>query len=100
MTEDEADQLRDEVLDSMRKVSSYHAGNTALLGALMNLVAGIPGADMDATKLLRDAGMLDAEGEMNWMALKDREEKPMTWPAAVRKFVKNPAEQERLLALK
>ena len=78
----------------------YRSGNTTLLDALMQLAEGVPGADMNAQKVLGEAGMLNpADGSMNWAALAARKPKPQTWAEAVNECVTDPAERARLLAL-
>jgi len=93
--------LHREVYDSMRTTQAYHAGNTTLLEALMLMMADAPEGDAkDAGReALQKAGMADESGALNWPALAARKAGPMTWEDAVRKFVKQPAEQARLLAL-
>lgn len=88
--------------------ASYKAGNTALLETLMALVyrisnggtaSEIANAVDGAKKVLREAGMLSADGTLDWDALDARKPKRQSWEEAVRECVTDPAEVERLLSL-
>jgi hypothetical protein len=100
--EDEMDLLREEVKTSLDKMLEFRRGNTALMEALMLALPDIAdGAESKASArtVLTEAGMLDENGALNWPALAQRKAAPMTWEQAVRMFVKQPAEVERLLAM-
>lgn len=87
--------------EAERERDQYRAGNTTLLDALMQLAEGVPGADINAQKVLGEAGMLNgADGSLNWAALEARKPKQMiSWEQAVNECVTDPAERARLLAL-
>lgn len=99
--DEEMDLLRGEVKGSLDKLLEYRRGNTALLEALMLALPDIAeGNGKDAAcNVLTEAGMLDKNGALDWPALAQRKAAPMTWEQAVRMFVKQPAEVERLLAM-
>jgi hypothetical protein len=99
--DEEMDLLRDEVRTSLNKMLEFRRGNTALLEALMLSLPDISeGEGKDAVRnVLTEAQMLDQHGALNWPALQQRKDSPMTWEQAVRMFVKQPAEVEMLLAM-
>lgn len=95
----EVEDLRNEIASMAKELAAYRNGNTALLEVLMRVYDTAP-LSMDlADKTLRNAGMINSEGFLDWKALEARKETPMSWKDAVRKFVRSPSEQRRLLAL-
>jgi len=99
---------------------SFRAGNTALLEALMNMVAGhcaslddgdafiitMDRYEKDAFSVLIEAGMMERQVDggdefykLNWVALDARKPKRQTWSEAVHEVVTDPQEIARLLAL-
>lgn len=98
-TEKELEHLGRDAFQSMVKLAEYHRGNTGLLEVLMHVHGRSVDADARVAAILTAAGMLDAAGVLNWVALEARRDKPMTWQEAVRRFVADPATQERLLAM-
>lgn len=91
--------LRMEVHNLSTHVQKYHKGNTALLEALMYAHDDRDDANALRVSALLQAGLLDTDGACNWAALDARKCNPMTWKNAVRMFVKQPAERDRILAL-
>lgn len=92
--------LRLEVMGLSTKVQEYHKGNTTLLDALRRLAVQPNDTNLlNAQKVLKLAGVMFDDDGANWAALESRKVNPMTWDQAVRMFVKQPAERDRILAL-
>ena len=86
--------------EAERERDKYRSGNTTLLELLMNLHSGTDITDTveKSREVLQAAGLMDADGALNWRALENRKPKPKTWEQAVRECVTDPAEVERLLS--
>ena len=92
--------LRLEVMNLSNKVQEYHKGNTTLMNALLRLADQHNDSNVgNARKVLKLAGVMFEDDGANWRALEHRKANPMTWEDAVRMFVKQPAERDRILAL-
>lgn len=97
----EVEALRDDAATAALERDRYRNGNTTLLELLMSLHAGNDIVDTveRSREILRETGLMDEAGGLNWQALEARKPKPKTWEQAVRECVTDPAEVERLLAL-
>lgn len=103
--------------EAERERDSFKAGNTALLGALMDMVwQFVAGDDREAVfshthmaaeegaiAVLLQAGMAEevtpGAYRLLWSALEARKPKPITWAQAVNECVTDPEARARLLAL-
>ena len=121
--ESELEQVYELLAKAQQERDSFRAGNTALLEALMNMVAGhcqsLDDGDCfiitrdryeaDAFGTLIEAGMMEQfvvnpmAGEsyykLKWDALDARKPKRKTWAEAVHECVTDPQEIARLMAL-
>ncbi|WP_128000361.1 hypothetical protein [Piscinibacter defluvii] len=78
----------------------FRNGNTTLLGLLMKLHAGEHSQVLrDADTILRSAGLVRADGTLDWDALEARRPKQQTWAEAVNECVTDPEARARLLAM-
>lgn len=87
----EAEQERDQ----------YRSGNTELLELWMKLFdeQEIDSIRNRVYEILTSAGLLSADGVLDWAALEARKPKPKTWAEAVNECVTDPEVRAKLLAL-
>lgn len=87
--------------EAERERDRYKAGNTELLALWMKLLDGQDIFDVQerVREILTGAGLLNADGTMNWQALEDRKPKQKTWAEAVNECVTDPDARARLLAM-